>query len=589
MKKRAFTQDEKAWGGYSTHSLPTRTAENLPDYVEDKVKMFKEKGYSEDKAWPIAWSIYCKYKEPNSPHCHQDTDDYFSKQASTRSPEQLKDINIIKPVLDEIQKDTSPNLFVKLIDLFVFRKEREALVLAKQEGGSKLFHLVMEGFKMLEKFNPRPAGFGHRSAGAVKDALMDILDPFLVEFEKLSPEHADHIYENLMGHDFNKARSIAKANSSLLKKVNEAIHALEKFDNLHSGKNLEQAYHKYQQQFQELSPMHWEDIRDSLLSLQPQPDPHLGIKMTPELKRLYSRAFNDVSKSVKMASEQTSSYDGIYMSQQGLSILADLSQQLSVMLNGHTHLENWVEAKIARATSDIEDVYKYLNYSPSVKTAGWAGGSFSVTLNDFKLESGEGSKLVAQGRRDEITGWDKYAMLVAEAYQAAPKSTGSGKQSVAALVDHITKMFKRINSVVDVQFVDYDPYKSAEDMQKKVKESGVLMISTLYNQADSWSPEVNLMFRTLHDFTSHLGANPQKVAWSHFTAKGELIAYNKHLALLGKDAKAIPAIFTEIVGQAMYYHHFGDFPDQKAITMDDFDPIKLGQVKGYKIVDGDLV
>ena len=589
MKKKAFTQDEKAWGGYSTHSLPTRTAENLPDYVEDKVKMFKEKGYSEDKAWPIAWSIYCKYKEPNSPHCHQDTDDYFSKQASTRSPEELKDINIIKPVLDEIQKDTEPNLFVKLINLFVARKEREALVLAKEEGGSKLFHLVMEGFKMLEKFNPRPTAFGRRSAGAVKDALMDILDPFLEQFEKLSPEHADHIYENLMGHDFDKARSIAKANSSLLKKVNEAIHALEKFDTQHSGKDIEHAYHKYEEQFQELSPMHWEDIRDSLLSLQPQPDPHLGIKMTPELKKLYGRAYNDVSKSVKKASEQTSSYDGIYMSLQSLEQLSAMSSQLSSMISPSSQLENWVESKINRAASDIADVYNYMSYNTHSKTAGWAGGGFSGTLDDFVLESGQGSKLVAQGRRDEIRGWDKYAMLVAEAYEAAPKSTGAGQKSVAALVEHITKMFQRINSVVDVQFVDFDPYKSAEEMQKKVKESGVLMISTLYNQADSWSPEVNLMFRTLHDFTSHLGANPQKVAWSHFTAKGELIAYNKHLALLGKDARAIPAIFTEIVGQAMYYHHFGDFPSQKAIIMDDFDPIKLGQVKGYHIVDGDLV
>ena len=506
MKKRAFTQNEKAWGGYSTHSLPgTRTAENLPDYVEDKVKEFKGKGYEEDYAWPMAWSIYCKHKEPNSPHCHQKN--YLTKQA-----------------------------------------------------------------------------------GAVKDAIMDLLDPFQDDFIKLSPEHADDIYDALMSNDLNTARSLAKANSALLKKVNEAIHALQKFDMQHSGKDMEHAFAKYEAQFQELSPKHWEDIRDSLFSLQSQPDPHLGVKMTPELKKLYQRAQSDIAKTIKHASEETSSYDGIYMSLQNLQIIQKASTHLLGMLNHGSSLENWVESKINRAANDLQDVPNYLSYNQSMpKVAGWAGGGFSNTLDDFALESGQGSKLVAQGRIDEIRGWDKYAMLVAEAYKAAPKATGPGKASVSALVDHIVKMFQRINAVVEVKFVDYDPYKSAEDMQKKVKETGVLEISTLYNQSDSWSPEVNLMFRTLHDFTSHLGSNPKKVAWSHFTAKGELIAYNKHLALLGKDARAIPAIFTEIVGQAMYFHHYGDFPDQKAIILSDFDPIKLGSVKGYNIVDGDLV
>lgn len=224
-----------------------------------------------------------------------------------------------------------------------------------------------------------------------------------------------------------------------------------------------------------------------------------------------------------------------------------------------------------------------------LKTAGWAGGGFSNTLTPFVLKSGEGSKLVAQGLRDQIQGWDKYAMLVAEAYHSAPKTTPKGQASVKALVQHIITMFSQINSVVEVKFVDYDPYSSAEEMQQKVKETGVLEISSLYNQSDSWNPEVNLMFRTLHDFVSHLGSNPKKVAWASFTPKGELIAYNKHLALLGKDARAIPAMFTEIVGQAMYFHHFGDFPDQKAITLPQFDYIKLGNVAGYSIVDGDLV
>lgn len=77
-RKSAFTSSELSYGGYSTHSLPTKNAENLPKYVEDKVKYFEEeKGYEPEKSWPVAWSIYCKYKEPGSPHCKKDPSEYF--------------------------------------------------------------------------------------------------------------------------------------------------------------------------------------------------------------------------------------------------------------------------------------------------------------------------------------------------------------------------------------------------------------------------------------------------------------------------------------------------------------------------------
>ncbi len=83
---------DKMYGGYSTHSLPSRNAENdekegerdIPKYVDEKVKYFeKEKGYEPDLAWAVAWSIYCKYKKPDSPRCKQD--DYFKgRKASAR-------------------------------------------------------------------------------------------------------------------------------------------------------------------------------------------------------------------------------------------------------------------------------------------------------------------------------------------------------------------------------------------------------------------------------------------------------------------------------------------------------------------------
>jgi hypothetical protein len=46
-------------------------AVNIPKSVDryhDEVKK-SNPGYSEEQAWATAWSIYCKNKNPDSPHC----------------------------------------------------------------------------------------------------------------------------------------------------------------------------------------------------------------------------------------------------------------------------------------------------------------------------------------------------------------------------------------------------------------------------------------------------------------------------------------------------------------------------------------
>jgi hypothetical protein len=79
----AFTTSEKSYGGYSTHSLPTRNAEksnerDVPKYVHDKVKEIKKKQKIDDsKAWAVAWSIFCKYKKPGDVHCQKPAGEYF--------------------------------------------------------------------------------------------------------------------------------------------------------------------------------------------------------------------------------------------------------------------------------------------------------------------------------------------------------------------------------------------------------------------------------------------------------------------------------------------------------------------------------
>lgn len=217
------------------------------------------------------------------------------------------------------------------------------------------------------------------------------------------------------------------------------------------------------------------------------------------------------------------------------------------------------------------------------KHAGWAGSGFGGTLLPPTMQAGGGAKA-----SEPLHGWDRYVELVALDYKAAPASTGQGKAAYIALKQHILNMFTRLQSKVQVRFVDYDPYQSAEEMQQKVNETGVLEISKEFNQSEAFGPEVNLMLRAVHDFAAHLGANPANKPRS-FTLKGEMQAYNKHLALIGTQSHAVGALFTEIVAQVCYFWYFGGFPTQKVITLPRFDWKKLGAVQGYRIINGDLV
>lgn len=215
----------------------------------------------------------------------------------------------------------------------------------------------------------------------------------------------------------------------------------------------------------------------------------------------------------------------------------------------------------------------------------WAGTGFGGTLSAPKVTLTPGAGCKYKGT---LHGWDRYIQLVAQAYKAAPKKTPEGAKSFIALKKHIVRMFKRMQSRVVVKFVDYDPYETAEEMRRAVRDTGIMEISSGFNQSEAFGPEVNLMLRAVHDFSAHLGSNPKKKP-RPFSLKGELQSYNKHLNLVGKSSKAAGALYTEIVGQVCYFFYYGDFPKQKIVTMPDFSWTKIGEVKGYKIVDKDLI
>ena len=178
-------------------------------------------------------------------------------------------------------------------------------------------------------------------------------------------------------------------------------------------------------------------------------------------------------------------------------------------------------------------------------------------------------------------GWDKYCELVASAYQSAPRFDPAAVASFEAMAPFVEKMFKRIESVVDIQFVEEHPYENAEELRQDVQQNGVLRISTLDAEHDIFDPATNAKFRAIHDFMSHIQRN------TNFDAKGEIASYNAHLQTM--PPKSYPALFTEIVGQACTTIITGAFPEQKIALLSGFDYVNIGVVEGYDIVNKELV
>jgi len=182
-------------------------------------------------------------------------------------------------------------------------------------------------------------------------------------------------------------------------------------------------------------------------------------------------------------------------------------------------------------------------------------------------------------------GWDLYAQLVADAYLAAPKFESRATSSFEALVPFIEKMFKRIQSRVDVEFVDYHPYDSAQELRQDVDETGTMKIATIDGAHGVFDEITNAKFRAIHDYMSHIQAIGSR--GTEFTLRGELAAYNTHLKTTPPDA--VPALFTEVVGQVCTYIITGKFAEQKICLLDGFDYYKIGVVDGYDIINKELV
>ena len=162
-----------------------------------------------------------------------------------------------------------------------------------------------------------------------------------------------------------------------------------------------------------------------------------------------------------------------------------------------------------------------------------------------------------------------FARAVADAYEAAPLFDEAAIPSYEALAKSLEKTYKQILSKVRVEFVEGQPYADEKEMSDAVKKSGVLYISTDFNVHPFFTPEQNLKFRAVHDWYTHIATG------SEFSQRGEIKSYNAQAKVTPRAA--LPALFTEVVGQAMYATFHGNFPEQKVAILKGFDYYNVGE------------
>jgi hypothetical protein len=117
-----------------------------------------------------------------------------------------------------------------------------------------------------------------------------------------------------------------------------------------------------------------------------------------------------------------------------------------------------------------------------------------------------------------------------------------------------------------IDYVDSQPYDTAEEMRDSLRNSKRLLISTQYNEPTKlMSKETNLLFRAMHDLHHCSTENCNFELW------GELCAFSKvafDAIEVTSKAQLGASVYTsflacEIIGQLCALRLTGSFPEQR--------------------------
>ena len=200
--------------------------------------------------------------------------------------------------------------------------------------------------------------------------------------------------------------------------------------------------------------------------------------------------------------------------------------------------------------------------------------------------------------------YNLYKRLVAESYRDAPLFDETAVKHWELLRDSNYRLYKRLLSKTKIIFISSfkenegmelrilddvykvvyypdEPYNSQEEMKQDWERTKSIMISIDYSDHPVFTVIDNIVFRCVHDFIIHiLGNHP-------FGAKGEIASFNNHAKLVSDDV--LPALSTEIVGQACFVVEYGFYGEQKIAILEGFDYKNVGVVDGYGIENKLLV
>lgn len=212
----------------------------------------------------------------------------------------------------------------------------------------------------------------------------------------------------------------------------------------------------------------------------------------------------------------------------------------------------------------------------------------------MSLKTPEIVKLYSEHRYSKklLKSWDEYSKLVADAYAEAPSFDSGEVGRWESLASWVNKRFNQVFKIdeaeqrgkgrIHVEFVHAQPYENHDQIFQDIHKNNHLYVSTEYNEHPVWDTFTNAKFRAIHDKEAHYDH------MADFSMGGEITAYNAHVNS-NPPRNSIPALFTEVVGQAAYYVNYGSFPEQKIAILSQFDPVNLGTVEGYDVQDKELI
>jgi hypothetical protein len=151
-----------------------------------------------------------------------------------------------------------------------------------------------------------------------------------------------------------------------------------------------------------------------------------------------------------------------------------------------------------------------------------------------------------------------------DAYNALPSYDKGAEKAYRDLAKEVEQQFDHmVKSGLKVEFVNYDPYKTANEMRADVESGSIRVMQTAVTGAHPFfTNEQNDKFRAVHDVFGHASTG------RGFDRHGERSAYISHKEMF-RSPDAVRALASETEGQNAVATLTGKFGEQKVALMPD--------------------